>query len=1008
MKNQRLSPPTTPKMVLRWQREQRGWSQTYVAREVGTDARTVSRWERGVTHPSLYFRQQLCQLFAMDAVALGFVLPESQVGAIHLPQSGLPRSSEPIFDPGRPRLPADMSTYIGRDVLIATCVQTLTKRIPCVLTGLPGIGKTTLAQLVVEQELAKQHFRDGLLWVNLGPTPQIEHELRRLAHLLQVSEDQQQQARSIEAWSQLLHQALGTRHMLIILDDVWTIEAALPFLIGSNAAHLLTTRLPEVAFAVPAGSVCPVPELDEQQSRLLVEQLVPHLSTCSEVLVEQVLHACGGLPLALTLVGRGVRLSSAGGQRRRLEAALEHFIQPESRLRLKLPHPPLTHDARSLEEVGVPWSLSLEAVIRQSERRLSSEVQEALRALSVLPTKPICFSETAALAVSGQGVHALDSLLDAGLLERADDGWYWLHQAIGEYAGLQQQDTEPLHRLVQYGVQVCASFNEKLTHEFQRLDAEYPVLLAAIQAAKVLREDQNLTQMVLSLVPFWCSRGLCSQAATLLQEALTVTPIDNEMRVQVLAERAHVSVLCEAWEQAQQDALSALVLSEGEKQQGIRAACFEWLGLTTQLTGKLGEARTYYEEGLQLARTCGDRGRSSRLLTHLGNLECDQGQYQNAATLLQEALALAQQDQNLEQVSLILANIGNTLQSQGKHQQAEPILRQGLLLARLLQHRPRQILLLGNLAASILEQGDTVQAEKLLLEGLSLTDQVHEKRLRRLCLLNLGCILLERQEYEQAEAYVREGFAKGDTPELPVRIMFLTTLGEIQTAQGLWQEAQKTLEECLKLAHDLDDPWLLSNGLRCYAEMYLQAQQIEKAERWFQEALAVYHDLEPNLELQAEQHFGLAQVAALQGRLEEAHRLAEQSFHTFLDIHHRSAAKVRTWIDQLPPLVVEKEEKEEGIASQQEMNGHLPEQAAIRCPTCSAALIYKRGKGASGRQRYLCRVCSRAFTAPPSSFQQERQVLARQLVAQGHSLRAVARQLGVSHTTVKAWVTLTT
>ena len=996
-----------PNLALRHAREARGWSQIVLAHQIGTDARTVSRWERGESIPSPHFRAQLCQLFAMDAVALGFVQPEIRVEATHLPQSGLPTAPEPLLDPARPRLSSDTSLYIGRDALVGTCVQTLTRRIPCVLTGLPGIGKTTLAQLVVEQELAKQHFRDGLLWVNLGPTPQIEHELRRLAHLLQVSEDQQQQAHSLEAWSQLLHQALGTRHMLIILDDVWTIEAALPFLIGSNTAHLLTTRLPEVAFAVPAGNVLPVPELDDQQSRLLVEQLVPHLSTCSEVLVEQVLHACGGLPLALTLVGRGVRLSAAGGQRRRLEAALEHFIQPESRLRLKLPHPPLTHDARPLEEVGVPWSLSLEAVIRQSEQRLSSEVQEALRALSVLPTKPICFSEAVALAVSGQGVHALDSLLDAGLLERAEDGWYWLHQAIGEYARLQQKDIEPLHRLVQYGVQVCTSFNEKLAHEFQRLDAEYPVILAAIEAAKVLREDQNLIQIVLALVPFWCSRGLCTQAARMLQEALAVTSIDSEMRVQVLAERAHVSVLCEAWEQAQQDALSALALSEGQEQQGIRAACFEWLGLTAQLTGKLAEARTYYEEGLQLAQTCGDRGRSSRLLTHLGNLECDQGQYQNATTLLQEALALAQQDQNLEQVSLILADIGNTLQSQGKHQQAEPILRQGLLLARQLQHRPRQILLLGNLAASVLEQGDTVQAEKLLLEGLSLTDQVHEKRLRRLCLLNLGCIMLERQEYEQAEAYVREGFAEGDTPELPVRIMFLTTLGEIQTAQGLWQEAQETLEECLKLARDLGDPWLLSNGLRCYAEMYLQARQIEKAERWFQEALAVYHNLEPNLELQAEQHFGLAQIAALQGRLEEAHRLAEQSFHTFLDIHHRSARKVRTWIDQLPSPVVEKEEKEEGMVSQQEMNGYHHEPVVIRCPTCSATLIYKRGKGASGRQRYLCRVCSRAFTASPTSFPQERQLLARQLVAQGHSLRAVARQLGVSHSTVKAWVTLT-
>ena len=997
-----------PNLALRHARETRGWSQIVLAHQIGTDARTVSRWERGESIPSPHFRAQLCQLFALDAVALGFIQSKRRIGTAHLPQSVLPTAPEPIFDPSRPRLSADTSTYIGRDALIATCVQTLTKRTPCVLTGLPGIGKTTLAQLVIEQELIGQHFRDGLLWVNLGPTPQIEHELQRLAHLLQVSEDQQQQVHSLEVWSQLLHQVIGARQMLIVLDDVWTIEAALPFLIGGNTAHLLTTRLPEVAFAVPAGSVQPVPELNTRQSRLLVEQLVPHLHTCSETLVEQILHACGGLPLALTLVGRGVRLSAAGGQRRRLEAALEHFIQPESRLRLKLPHPLPGHNARTLEATGVPWSLSLETVIGQSEQRLASEVQETLRALSVLPTKPICFSEAAALAVSGQEVHTLDSLLDAGLLERAGDGWYWLHQAIGEYAGLQQKDTGPLHRLVQYGVQLCASFNEKLTHDFQKLDAEYPVLLAAIEAARVLREDQHLIQMVLALVPFWCSRGLCTQAADMLQEALAVSPLDSEVRVQVLAERAHVSVLCEAWEQAQQDASAVLALSEGQEQMGIRAACFEWMGLTAQLTGKLVEARTYYEEGLQLAQSCADQGRSSRLLTHLGNLECDQGQYQHAILLLQEALTLAQQDQNLEQVSLILADIGNTLQSQGKHQQAEPILRQGLVLARQLQHRPRQILLLGNLAGSVLEQGDTAQAEKLLLEGLTLADQIHEKRLKRLCLLNLSCIALERHEYERAEAYVREGFAEGDTPELPVRIMFLTTLGEIQTAQGQWQQARETLDECLRLARDLGDPWLLSNGLRCYAETYLQARQATEAKHWFQEALAVYQDREPNLELQAEQHFGLAQVAALQGKLEEAHQLAEQSLHTFLDIHHRSAKEVRAWLDQLPPVMVETVEKAERMVNQQEVSGIFQEQKVTHCPVCGATHVSKRGKGASGRQRYKCQVCNRAFTASPTSFPLDRQILAHQLVAQGHSLRSVARQLGVSHTTIKAWITSTT
>ena len=50
-------------MLLKQAREERGWSQKDVAEKVGTDSKTVSRWERGVASPSPYFRQKLSELF---------------------------------------------------------------------------------------------------------------------------------------------------------------------------------------------------------------------------------------------------------------------------------------------------------------------------------------------------------------------------------------------------------------------------------------------------------------------------------------------------------------------------------------------------------------------------------------------------------------------------------------------------------------------------------------------------------------------------------------------------------------------------------------------------------------------------------------------------------------------------------------------------------------------------------------------------------------------------------
>jgi transcriptional regulator with XRE-family HTH domain len=62
-----------PNRLLKQARELRGWSQAKVAREIGTDATTVSRWERGLFSPTPYFRERLCTLFGKNTEELGLL-----------------------------------------------------------------------------------------------------------------------------------------------------------------------------------------------------------------------------------------------------------------------------------------------------------------------------------------------------------------------------------------------------------------------------------------------------------------------------------------------------------------------------------------------------------------------------------------------------------------------------------------------------------------------------------------------------------------------------------------------------------------------------------------------------------------------------------------------------------------------------------------------------------------------------------------------------------------------
>jgi transcriptional regulator with XRE-family HTH domain len=59
---------------LRYQRLIRGWSQKKVGELINTTKEMVSRWERGTSIPSPYYREKLCSLFGLTAHELGFIL----------------------------------------------------------------------------------------------------------------------------------------------------------------------------------------------------------------------------------------------------------------------------------------------------------------------------------------------------------------------------------------------------------------------------------------------------------------------------------------------------------------------------------------------------------------------------------------------------------------------------------------------------------------------------------------------------------------------------------------------------------------------------------------------------------------------------------------------------------------------------------------------------------------------------------------------------------------------
>lgn len=253
-----------PNQLLKEARELRGWSQKYVAEQIGADHYYLSRWERGTASPSPYYRSKLCTLFGVDAKALGLVHDtaskrEDSAEADAAPEPGEEALAPAIIhDPAIPPLLAPAEDLIGRDQLLPQlraylCADTTPGLIA--LHGLPGVGKTTLAVTLAHDQAIQEHFDDGILWAGLGPHPDISGLLSHWGALLGVPESEGQKLSSPDAWIRRIRAAIGERHMLLIIDNAWEIDHALAFKVGGpHCAYLVTSRFPAWPSSLPGAA----------------------------------------------------------------------------------------------------------------------------------------------------------------------------------------------------------------------------------------------------------------------------------------------------------------------------------------------------------------------------------------------------------------------------------------------------------------------------------------------------------------------------------------------------------------------------------------------------------------------------------------------------------------------------------------------------------------------------------------------------------------------------------
>jgi len=241
------------------------------------------------------------------------VAPSAEIRAIHAGilrgETGLRPSIGPNqLELATPRqLPPDRSDFVGRDDVLRTLADQLDTAgdgpAVVVITGVAGSGKTTLAVRLAHS--VREEYPDGQLFVRLSGTtaePVSPSEvLAKFLRALRVPVDMI--PADVDEGSALFRDMVTGRRILLVLDDAADEAQVRPLIPAESSCAVLITSRHRLS-GLEWGRPVRLDAFSESESQRLLTAVVGAERIAAETNAAETLAAhCGGLPLALRLVG---------------------------------------------------------------------------------------------------------------------------------------------------------------------------------------------------------------------------------------------------------------------------------------------------------------------------------------------------------------------------------------------------------------------------------------------------------------------------------------------------------------------------------------------------------------------------------------------------------------------------------------------------------------------------------------------------------------------------------
>lgn len=784
-------------------------------------------------------------------------------------------------------LPQAPDPFVGRVDELNWILEKVASGQPtmCAITGMSGIGKTSLAGVVVHHLMSLDLFVDGIAYVRCGQLTPYDVVLQLCLQLDAASFTADLDEVSYGALSSLATNHLRGKDLFVILDNIvpdFSLDEVLPILRDAGVSALFISQHKLTSPVLDRENMRLLTPLSESGALFLFTYEIQRtdqkpLQEFERIAALTIVHEVECHPLAVKLLG-----VYAASNREQLPNIALQLQQRQSHMF------EMSGDAKDLQ---ARFTLSID--------RLPDEAERLFTALAAFAEREFSYNAVHALAKTiniNDPIVWIETLIHRTLLIPSTEAWLpessdtrrlRIHNLLFSVAQQRFSAWSEEDRWVAY--QAIATYycqySSRLLGTLQRpeaesaLDRDKEVIQGAIEWALAGNYDTILLTLCSAMRGAWyhhwripeCTRYLPSaiEAGNRLIQKTTSAEIVT-MLVDVEFTYAQFLSRLGKLRDASDVLQSNLARRKRMNDKRGQAAVTAEMGRIDLSHGNLRTAERRVQESLQNRRAQHDRHGMAHDLSLLGTIKMWQGIPARAYKYLHESLSIAREIGDLRIQARALMLLGQLARQRADLSEAEARLQEGYEILVANQDKLGQAVALHQLGLVACTRGALYQAIQYFLASLALRHEGNDRRGEGESLGYLARVARIQGRYGEAEHYLRESLAAArETQDLRGEANVVAQQGRLALEQRNLQAAEAFLTKSIELHLEAQDRRGLGVAYGFLGRVRLAQNELNEA-RGFLNASLRSSRIVKDPQGQAFVLFAKAELAARSGEINQA------------------------------------------------------------------------------------------------------------------------------------------